>query len=178
MGSEPRAWTVPEVYRLHADFVWKTLARFGVPDRDRPDQVQEVFVVVHRRLATFRNEGEMTSWLFSIARRVAAAYRRRAYRVKETVTAEPEAQIAASDCPENDAAMRHARAQMETILDRMSIDQRAVFVMFEIDGMTGQEIAALMECPLQTVFSRLRRAREVFERHVARMRALEERRAG
>ncbi|MEQ8568479.1 MAG: sigma-70 family RNA polymerase sigma factor [Deltaproteobacteria bacterium] len=169
---------VSEIYRAHGDFVYRALSRFGVPERDLPDQLHEVFVVVHRRLGEYRHDAAMTTWLFAIARRVAAGYRRRAFRVREQIEAEPHADRVCDDDPEQNTERARAREQMESILNRMTLDQRAVFVMFEIDGMTGSEIASLMDCPLQTVFSRLRRARETFERNVARLRATEERRAG
>ena len=59
---------VREIYRQHADFVWRTLGRFGVPERDRQDQTQEVFVIVHRQLSKFRHDAALTTWLFAIAR--------------------------------------------------------------------------------------------------------------
>lgn len=173
-----QALDVRQVYDQHADFVWRTLARFGVPERDRPDQVQEVFVVVHRQLSSFRREASMTTWLYAITRRVAAGYRRRAYHRREAPEDTPHAKQVSPDCPEEEVERRRARARMLDILDRMNLDQRAVFVMYEIDGLTGQEIADQLSCPLQTVFSRLRRARGVFEREVARARAKDTRRAG
>lgn len=162
--------TVAQVYEAHADFVWRTLARFGVPEADRPDQLQEVFVVVHRRLPEFRGDAALTTWLFGIARRVAAAYRRRSYRHRETASDEPYRAVADATDLDDRIAEVQARAVLDGILNKMSLDQRAVFVMFEVDGLTGQEIADMMDCPLQTIFSRLRRARTVFERELARVR--------
>lgn len=175
---EVRRHEVTALYRAHADFVYRTLARFGVPERDLPDQLHEVFVVVHRRIGDYRGDSAMTTWLFAIARRVAAGYRRRGYQAREEVRERPDSGQSGDDDPETNTERARARAQMDAILGRMTLDQRAVFVMFELDGMTGAEIATLMDCPLQTVFSRLRRARDTFERHVARIRAIEERRAG
>lgn len=176
LGADAReVLGIAEIYRRHGDFVWKTLGRFGVPERDRPDQLQEVFVVVHRQLAGYRWDGQLTTWLFGISRRVASGYRRRAYQVHEEPTAWPAPEVAGGDSPESAVDLRRAEKQLEAILDRMSMDQRVVFVMFELDGLTGQEIAGMMACPLQTVFSRLRRAREVFEREAGRLRALDRR---
>lgn len=178
MQGSAQALDVRQVYDEHADFVWRTLARFGVPERDRADQTQEVFVVVHRQLASFRADAALTTWLYGIARRVAAGYRRRAYHRRETQDDGPAARSVSPDCPEETTERRRAQARMMAILDRMSLDQRAVFVMYEIDGLTGQEIADQLGCPLQTVFSRLRRARSVFEREVSRLRAQDTRKAG
>lgn len=169
----PTQLDVTEMFNHHADFVWRTLGRFGVREVDRADQLQEVFLVVHRQLPTYRREGAPTTWLFGIARRVAASYRRRGYRNHELTVAEvrdPEA-ASANDAPDRVAELREAQNHLEKILERMNLDQRAVFVMFEIDGLTGREIAEMMDCPLQTVFSRLRRAREIFQEEVERMQA-------
>lgn len=115
----------------------------------------------------------MTTWLFAISRRVAASYRRRAYLRREQPGEHSEAQARSQDCPERSAEHALARQRLDGILARMSLDQRAAFVMFEIDGMSGAEIAELSDRPLQTVFSRLRRAREVFEREVQRLQTIE-----
>ncbi len=166
------------IFMANHAFVCRSLSYFGVGAANVEDLAQEVFLVLHRRLEDFDRGQDLRSWLFGIARRVAAGYRRRAYHVRERVTAEPHAEGISPDSPEENAEHARARDRMEAILERMTLDQRAVFVMFELDGMTGAEIAELMDCPLQTVFSRLRRARETFERHVSRLRATEERRAG
>jgi RNA polymerase sigma-70 factor (ECF subfamily) len=174
-ADEASKLDVTEVHRVHGDFVWRTLARFGVSEVDRMDQAQEVYLVVHRRLPTYQPESALTTWLYGIARRVAAAYRRRAYRMRETPSEEPARQVSSEDTPERSLEMTEARSQLDSILDRMTLDQRAVFVMFEIDGLSGREIADLIGSPLQTVFSRLRRARAIFDREVERLRTIEAR---
>ncbi len=166
-----------QIYQQHADYVWRTLGRFGVPERDLPDQTQEVFVIVHRQRFGFRRESALTTWLFAIARRVAAGYRRRAYNRREAPQENPAQRSVSAQCPEQATEHSRARTRMLEILERMSLDQRAVFVMYEIDGLSGAEIAEQMGCPLQTVFSRLRRARGVFEREVERIRAQDVRKA-
>ena len=168
--------SLDEVYRAHADVVYRTLARVGVAESDRADQLQEVFVVVHRQLPRYRPDAKITTWLYAIARRVAAGYRRKAFRRHEENRPLPHAGAVADDCPEQNTERSQAAARVEGSLKSMTRDQRAVFIMFEIDEMTGQEIADLLGCPLQTVFSRLRRARTQFERQVERLKKIEERR--
>lgn len=169
--TRPAAPTdVAALYRSHGDLVWRALARFGVREADLLDQSQEVWIVVHRQLRRFRGESSVETWLFGIARRVAAAYRRRAFFRREEASADPAGGEAAGGSPEEDLELRLARGRFARILDRMTLDQRAVFVMFEVEGSSGREIAELLGCPLQTVFSRLRRAREVYDREVQSLR--------
>ncbi|MBK6530737.1 MAG: sigma-70 family RNA polymerase sigma factor [Deltaproteobacteria bacterium] len=79
----PARPNVTTVYQAHGDFLWVTLQRLGVRDADRDDVLQEVLVVVHRRLHTFDGRGPMAAWLFGVCFRVAAAHRRRAYVRRE-----------------------------------------------------------------------------------------------
>jgi RNA polymerase sigma-70 factor (ECF subfamily) len=164
--------TVEQVYRNHAEFVWACLQRFGIRDRDLDDALQEVFVVVHQRLITFRGEARMTTWLYSICLRVAQAHRRRGYvrrelavdRFADDVLHEP-------TNPESELAVRQRRRVLEAILDELDLEKRALLVMFEIDETPCEEIATLLGLPLGTVYSRLHGARKAFEKAVARFRA-------
>jgi len=174
----PRApLSAAEVHAAHAEFVWRSLARLGVKDADLPDMLQEVFLVVHRRAHAFDGSSKLTSWLFGICLRVAAAYRRRAHRRYERPL-EP-AHIPAADEAGSPEAMlqgRQARERLDALLDAMPLDKRAVFVMFEIDGMGCAEIAHELGVPVGTVHSRLHAARAVFAKALARARAIEARR--
>lgn len=164
---------VKTLYEEHGDFVWKSLTRLGVQPSDLRDMTQEVFIVVHRQLSSFRGQSSVTTWLFEICRRVASAYRRRAHRKHEDVVSEtPEPlDLAPPASPEEAASAKQAQARLEAILSKLDINQRAVFVMYEIDQMTCQEIAGVVGCPLGTVYSRLRLARQAFEAELKRLEA-------
>jgi RNA polymerase sigma-70 factor (ECF subfamily) len=169
---------VSSVYEQHSDFVGMTLQRFGVRSRDLPDMVQEVFVVVHRKLDTFDGSSQMTTWLYGICLRVALAYRRRAHVRREApvdVVPEP-ARRAETANPEQVASARQARRELESILDTLDIEKRAVFVMFEIDELSCEQIGAIVGVPVGTVYSRLSAARAAFRKELERRRAREERR--
>lgn len=158
-----------DVYDEHFRFVWRSLRRLGVPEPDAPDAAQEVFLVVHRRLSEFEGRSSMSTWLFGICLRVAAA-RRRSSRTRNEVASD-----AAPDAPDeaNDvvaaAERRDALRQLDGILEQMSLEQRAVFTLFELDGLSGDEIAAMLDVPRGTVHSRLRLAREAFRAAVGRL---------
>lgn len=162
--------TVEQVYRDHADFVWTCLQRFGVRDDDLDDLMQEVFVVVHRNLRTFRGESRLTTWLYAICLRVAAANRRR--RKSRVVLAIDEPGLVVGDerNPEGDLALSQRRRALDAILDQLDLEKRAVFVMFEIDELCCDQIAAIIGVPVGTVYSRLHAARKAFEKAAARFR--------
>lgn len=164
--------TFEEVYERHFDFVWKSLRRLGVPPRDLPDVAQEVFVVVHRRLASFEARAKVTTWLFQICFHAARDRNRRAHVRREVAdSAALDAQAGHEERADQLLERRDDLAMFDAVLDGMSADHRAVFVMFELSEMTGDDIAETLGLPLGTVYSRVRLAREAFRRGVARLTA-------
>jgi RNA polymerase sigma-70 factor, ECF subfamily len=172
--KEAESLDLSTIHTEHADFVWLTLQRLGVRDADVEDLLQEVFVVVHRRLHTFDGSARMTTWLFGICVRVAAAYRRRAYFRREHPTADiPEQVMPEEASPETAAQAGEARARLYSILDSMDLEDRALFVMFEIDEVSCEQIAEMLGVPLGTVYSRLHAARQAFQKALTRFEARE-----
>jgi RNA polymerase sigma-70 factor (ECF subfamily) len=166
----PPAFEFRQVYDTHFRFAWRALRRLGVREADLMDMTQNVFVVVHRKLPGFEGRSDLTTWLFGICRRVAIDYRRSA-RIRREVPADAR-QIAslsgaepASSAPEK----AHLAALAETLLDRLPEKLRVVFVLFELDEMSGDDIASLLDIPVGTVRSRLRLAREAFQREAGRL---------
>ena len=161
--------TFDDVYDQHFEFVWRTLRRLGVPEADLPDVAQEVFLVVHRRLADFVERAKVTTWLFRIAVRAARDRRRSACVRREIALEEPlQAAVDASADPSRDLERADDRALLEQALAGLDEDQREVFAAFELEGMTGDAIAAALELPLGTVYSRLRLGRARFRQSLAR----------
>ena len=164
-------------YDTHVRFVWRALLRTGVPEHEVPDAVQDVFVVVHRKLAEFEGRAKVTTWLFAICIRVAADRRRLAHGryevLTEHVTESTFGRERADDDPLTMTTRQRARATLDGIMSRMPEEQRIAFALFELDGMTGSEIAELLEVPVGTIRSRLRLARATFEQSVARLRSRE-----
>jgi RNA polymerase sigma-70 factor (ECF subfamily) len=163
-----------EFYDAHVRFVWRVLLRMGVPESDLPDVVQDVFVIVYRRLPAFDGRAKLTTWLFAICMRVASDRRRRAHVHHELCSGQVHASLSEEE-PDADAIVdrQRARVVLAAILDRMPDEQRIVFSLFEFEGVTGDEIAELLDVPVGTVRSRLRLARDAFERSVERLRARE-----
>lgn len=146
-----------ELYQDNAAFVWRSLRRLGVAPAHLEDACQEVFVVVHRKLASFDGQSPR-SWLFAIALRVAADHRKRAFVRREQATGDVEGEVVSA--PQHAAVERvQAREFLEKVLDELDDDKRAVFVLFELEGLGMNEIALAVGCPLQTAYSRLHAAR-------------------
>lgn len=155
------------LYEAHFDFVWRSLRRLGVRDADAMDLTQRVFLTAHVKLAQFQGRSRVSTWLFGICRHIASDYRRSAPVRREVVTDAAELDLVASFQNADTPAARAAVA--EAMLDKLPEPQRVVFVLFELEEMSGEEIAELLEISVGTVRSRLRLAREALRRHVKRL---------
>jgi RNA polymerase sigma-70 factor (ECF subfamily) len=162
-----------QIYSEHFRFVWKCLRRLGVREADLSDAVQDVFLVVHRKLPEFEARSAMTTWLFGICMRVASDRRRSASAKRERPW--EEAGERASDAPNALECLdqRDKVAWLDALLDELPMQQRAVFALYELEEMSGGQIAELLEVPVGTVWSRLRLARESFRQALQRRQARE-----
>ena len=161
-------------YYENVALVWHTLFRLGVTKADLPDAVQEVFIVAHRKLPEFEGRSKISTWLFGISYRVASDRRQLAH-VRREIGGGP-AMLARRDDragPEELAEHRERVALLDQLLAELRPEQREVFVMFELEELSGKEIAAIVEAPIKTVFSRLRLAREAFAAAMARRRLVD-----
>jgi RNA polymerase sigma-70 factor (ECF subfamily) len=161
--------TFNEIYTTHFDFVWRSLRRLGVPPGAVADAVQDVFVVVHRRLAEFEGRASVKTWLFDIALRVASDHRR-LLRRKGGLDALPDHLPDAAPGPDDALARAQALALLAKLLAELDADRRAVLVLAELEQMTAPEIAAELGINPRTVYTRLLAARQQFEALVARHR--------
>lgn len=142
------------VFREHAPRVWRTLRYLGVAPGDLPDQSQEVFIVVFRRLDSFDAErGSLAGWIRGICVRVASTYRRRPHRrheeVRESLPSreQPPTQLEA-------VSRGELREMLLEALETLPDEQREVLVLYEIEQLRMREIAELLGIPLQTAYSR------------------------
>jgi RNA polymerase sigma-70 factor, ECF subfamily len=157
------------VYTAHVRFVWRTVRAFGVAEAHLEDAVQDVFVVVHRRLAEFAGRARIETWLFAIARRVAGAYRRTAMRKTDRQQALDEAlALASSDDTFAALSRAQAAAAVAALLEQLDEDKRIVFALVELEQMSVPDVAAVLGINLNTAYSRLRLARRAFEAAVAK----------
>jgi RNA polymerase sigma-70 factor (ECF subfamily) len=160
-------WTVRDVYVHNGAFLWRSLQRLGVPDAALDDCLQEVLIVVHRRLDSFDpSRAKLTTWLFGICLRIAKLHRRRSARrreIPEGVLVEPP-RPAAGETPEDALGRAELRGQIERVLAAMDIEKRAALVLYEVDGIKTDAIAELMGVPVGTIHSRLHAARKQFKK--------------
>ncbi len=171
------------VYEEHFDFVWRNTRRLGVPDALVDDAVQEIFLVVHRRLAEFEGRSSLRTWLFGILARVASDHRR-AIRRKSPHTRAPGAAVDLDAVPDeaegpHDRVVREEGVRLlHALLDELDDDKRAVLVLAELEQMTVPEIAEALGANVNTVYARLRAARRDFEQAAQRERARDQWRLG
>jgi RNA polymerase sigma-70 factor (ECF subfamily) len=161
----PSAPSAHAVFTEHAAFVLRSVRRLGVRESEVEDVAQEVFVVVHRKLATWNGTSTMRTWLFGIALRVASAHRRKAHVRRELPDggrAERAMDMGLSTPAEQPEAVRNneLRRQLDRALDTLDENKRAVFVLYELEGVPMTEIAQGLGCALFTAYGRLREARQ------------------
>ena len=155
------------IYKQQARYVFRTLQRLGVRAADVDDLAQEVFTVVFERLADYEHDRAIEPWLFGIAFRVASVHHRtRSRRIVEVSSDPIEVPDDAAPGPEEGVADRQARQLVMQALEALTLDQRAVLVMHDIDGQPVPAIAATLDLPVNTVYSRLRVARARFTARV------------
>jgi RNA polymerase sigma-70 factor (ECF subfamily) len=157
-SAVPTTLPFEEVYQVHAAFAWRVLRGMGVPDALIEDAVQDVFIVVHARLSEFDGRHSIKTWLFAIAYRVACNYRRK-YRHMWRQEPLHDRLTDPAPTPAEVAERAEALSLLGTLLDRFSDDKRAILILAEVEGMSAPEIAEVTRTPLNTVYTRLRRAR-------------------
>ncbi|MCB9636651.1 MAG: sigma-70 family RNA polymerase sigma factor [Sandaracinus sp.] len=167
--SSARTLDVESVYDAHAAFAWNTLQRLGVPAVEAEDLLQEVFLVVHRRLGDFEPEkGELRAWLWGICVHVVRGWRKRAHRRRERVMEPPERLAESGERPDVVAQATDTAAALDALLEELDEERRVVLVMYEMEGCSCAEIAAELAIPTGTVHSRLHAARRMLKELVAR----------
>jgi RNA polymerase sigma-70 factor (ECF subfamily) len=153
------------IYRAHAASVSRWARRLLGPGGDVDDLVHEVFLVAQRRLREFRGDARITTWLYAITVRIALDRRRRErWRRWWPLGAEAGTREVAADAPTPLEALESRRAAELTyrILDRLSERDRTALILFELEGLSGDEIAAITGQRVGSVWVRLHRARTRF----------------
>lgn len=155
------------VYTEHVSFVWRVLRGMGISDAGVEDAVQDVFMVVHRRLSEFDGRHAVRTWLFAIAYRIACDHRRKHRRVQNTEPLENDLRDHAPS-PADSAERSQQVNVLNSALDTLDDDKRALLVLAEIEELTAPQIAELTDTPVNTVYTRLRRARSELQQALAR----------
>jgi RNA polymerase sigma-70 factor (ECF subfamily) len=149
-----------EAYQSELDYLMRTLRRLGVDADDVEDLAHEVFLVLHRTWHAYDPTRALKPYLFGIAFRVAASHRRKRWREV------PFAMVDGPDggpAPDRAVEANQARAIVLEALNRIPLKRRAVLVMHDLDEVSVQDVAATLDIPLFTAYSRLRKARRELE---------------
>ena len=166
-GATRQVHSFDEIYAEYFDFVWRSVRRLGVAEAGIDDAVQDVFLVLHRRLPEFEGRSSVKTWIFGIALRVARDHRRLLRRkglhehLNETIADETRG-------PLESAEQSEAARFVERFLASLDADKRAVFILADLEDMTAPEIAETLAVNVNTVYSRIRAARAAFESELAR----------
>lgn len=163
--SDPPPPSLERLYRDHAGFVWRVVRRLGIPDAVAEDVVQEIFIIARRKLPEYSGRGSPRAWLHGIARGVCSNTRRSHERHARRLS------VLTSPAPPPDPGelldQKLAVRAIETFLTTLSPEQRAVFELMEIEGMSGPEVAQALEINLNVAYSRQRLARKRFLQFLA-----------
>jgi RNA polymerase sigma-70 factor (ECF subfamily) len=160
IAGERQAWR--ELHQRYYATVYGFLRRLGVRPPDTEDACQEVFVQVFRYLATFQHRADLRTWLYKLSISQAARARRRA-AVRQALRWLSRQQAADLGAPGPAWSESDAQRRVHAALDRMKEIHRGVFVLFELEGLSGEEVAAATGLPHSTVRRRLHHARQEFE---------------
>ncbi|MES1208406.1 MAG: RNA polymerase sigma factor [Pseudomonadota bacterium] len=159
-----------DVYAQHFAFVWRCLRGLGVPPPSLDDAAQDVFVAVHRQLPGFRGDAGIRTWLYAITRHIAANHRRRDHRKTSMLEPLPPEITDPRPDPLERAANTEAASFVERFSAKLDTKKREVFLLAFIEELTVPEVAAALQIPLNTAYTRLRRVRAEFQRALERRR--------
>lgn len=172
--SEPLAFA--DVYRQHLPYVFRAARALGVPPAALDDVVQEVFVVVYRRLDAVEDAAGLRSWLAGILLNVARHHRRTFGRKSPharpgSKPADPDGLASAAPDPYAAVVLGESARQLQRVLDSLDDDKREILVLVELEELPVSEAAEILGLKLNTGYSRLRAARHAFDEALARDRA-------
>ena len=154
-------------------FVWRNARRMGVSPADLDDVVQDVFLVVQRRLGEFQGRSSIETWLFGILWKVSQHYRRSMARGRRKLEALGRVEQPAEGAPVVPEALerltrRDEAAYLHGLLDMLSDEKRAVFLLVTLEEQSVPEVARVLNVNVNTVYSRLRAARLELQEAIAR----------
>lgn len=164
-----------DLYKKYFDFVWSSARYLGVAEAEMDDVVQEVFITIHSRISTLQKPESLRSWIYGITRRIVSTYhrnKRTALITADTARLEPEMLQPERASPFQIAEQTEQTELLRGLLEELDASKREVIELAELHEMTAPEIAAAIEIPLNTVYSRLRAAKleleDAFRRYNAR----------
>jgi RNA polymerase sigma-70 factor (ECF subfamily) len=156
------------IFESHFPYVCRSLRRLGVAEAEVEDLAQELFVTVYDRLASYDRARPIRPWLFAFAVRIAANHKRGARVRREIVDGENVAPVE-QGTPEDHLSDRRRQEIVLKALERVPVERRAALVLHDVDGFAAPEIAEALGIPINTVYSRVRVARQELQRAIERL---------
>lgn len=170
-GQAPSELSFESLYDRWFTDVSRWVRALGAREADRDDLVQDVFLVVHRRLPDFDGHN-VAGWLYQIARRKVRDHRRLLW-VKQLFGSSSvplaEGTLTTDMSPLRELETKQRRELLDHLLGKLNPDQRAAFTLFELEGNSGEEIAAIQGVPINTVWARIHKARKKLQEQAERV---------
>ncbi len=169
-SGEPRAVaraSFDSIYAEYADFLWQSALSLGVRQHSVADVIQDVFVVVHRKLADFEGRSQLRTWLYGILLNVVRDHRR-SLRRKPTSPLD-EGELLSSEDPEKSLETRDELTRFNDALAALKEDERTFFVLLYVEEFSPKEVAELLSMTSVAVYSKARRVKESFETSLAKL---------
>jgi RNA polymerase sigma-70 factor (ECF subfamily) len=171
-ATDEKPLDIEAAFRRRRGDLERWAARLGGPLVDAEDVAQEVMMVAHARLPEFHHEAQLTAWLFKTTQNIAATHRRRE-RLRRWLRGMPLDYAAELEArgPSvlEEMERREAAAEVYSALDRLAEKYRSVVILFEIEGLSGEEIASLTGLSLSTVWVHLHRGRKKLRAHYSEL---------
>jgi RNA polymerase sigma-70 factor (ECF subfamily) len=167
------------LYEQWFDHVSRWVRALGATEAEREDVTQDIFMVVHRRLADFDGQNA-AGWLYQIARRKVRDHRRLSWikDIFRNSTPLADSSLTSQVSPQDSLETKQKAQLFEALVSTLNQDQRAAFVLFEIEGSSGEEIARLQGVPINTVWARIHEARKSLQKRARQLEVRESQRAG
>lgn len=159
--ARPRALEFRDIYEHWFEEVSRWVRAMGGPEAEREDLVQDVFLIVHRRLPDFDGDN-VAGWLYQIARHRVRDFRRLLWVKTMLFSSVPVSDSLTKNgpSPADTLETNEKRLLLEALLARLNVSERAALLLFEIDAYTGDEIAQVQGVPVNTVWARIHKARK------------------
>jgi RNA polymerase sigma-70 factor (ECF subfamily) len=174
--AEADAADIGELYRQHAETVARWVARLGGPLMDVDDAVHEVFMIAQRRRPRTHGPAQITTWLYRVTAKV-VSHRRRKDRIRRWLCGSADdvaaGMMAVERSPAEALEAKERSLLVYRVLDRLTEKQRAVLILFEMEGLSGEEISTLYRVKVATVWVWFHRARASFLAQLERLEAKE-----
>jgi RNA polymerase sigma-70 factor (ECF subfamily) len=157
--------TPEQAFEQHFSMVWRSLRRLGVAESALDDATQDVFLVLHRRWSDFQHQSSLRTWIYGISIRVASDHTRRARRERARMSNEEAPELEShAEAPDQLYQQREAALLLRFALAQLEDKERQILVLIDLEERSVVEAAEALGINLNTAYSRLRRARQSFEK--------------